>query len=267
MRLTVLKFLKVVKINFLASVQVLLEYRKSFLLATASICMWNVASWIWIKVLYQFSDSIAGYSIWQYVGFMGIYFFWINFFYFLFENSVRKLSDSIHDGKIDMLLVKPVDSQFSASIGIFDLPSLSSSLFGLAVTIFSLIRMGSGVGAAHLIVYFYIFTLSIIAFYSILFILMTATFYTGRFGGLSVLVSTLFDDPATIPTSAYSGVVKFFFYFIIPVALAVYMPSQLLYFKLDLNLLIFYSFYTLLLFFTSRVFWKIGLRSYSSAGG
>lgn len=258
------KYLKIVRILLSLSNQKIAEYRLSFYMTTVSIGLWLIADYVWLIIIYKFTHFFAGYNIWQYIGFLGFYFFFVNSFWFLFDYSLNKLSNDIYEGKIDMLITKPVDSQFLASFNEFDVPSVFNLIFGLGVFIFSILKLQLSVNILQ-VIYLIIITFSGLAsFYAIMFSVFSLTFWIGRSRAVQGLLHMIFHDPSKIPTAAYQGGVKVLFYFIIPVALVATVPTSILYFSIDYKLVLYYLAFTIVIFSLCRLIWRIGLRSYSS---
>jgi ABC-2 type transport system permease protein len=260
----IIKYLKFVKIIFSLSFQKMSEYRVSFALTVLSINLWIVVDIIWLLLIFEYTESFAQYSNWQYFGFIGVFSFVRNLFHFIFHNSVYRLTDHIYDGKIDTWITKPLSSQFLASFVSFNMPSIANVILGLVIFIISLIKIGIEITFWKVFLFIYVVVLAVVFMYSFMFSLLCLTFWLGRLSAFNDFVSLLFDDPAEIPTMAYKGVLKFAFYFIIPVVLVATLPTSIFYFGIDYKYILFYSVFVFSSFAFSRFIWRRGLRVYSS---
>lgn len=246
------------------SIQLMMEYRFNFFMTTWTIGLWLVSYAVWVALLYQFTDAIQGYSEIQYMGFIGFYFFVINLFWFLFDVGMDDLSAAIYEGRLDFLVTKPVDSQFMLTFRGFYMPSLFNMLFGFFVIVYSLSKSEIEVTFVQIALVVIVILLAIISIYAIMFTALSITFWAGRLNALQRFLSKVIDEPATIPGTAYKGVVKAFFYFIIPVVLITTVPTSVIYWEVASTTILFYAVFALAALLVSRIVWKMGLRSYTS---
>lgn len=247
------------------SYQKILIYRVSFILTTFTISLWLVASFVSIYIIYSYSDSFAGYSMWQYIGFMGFFQVFQNIFWFFFDTSLNSLSDNIFYGKIDGIITKPISSKFLASINEFDISSIPNIIFGALVLMVSLSKLDVNITLIMLTKLFIITICSVILFYSLFFSIMTLAFWAGRMNSVRGFLHTVLNDPGSIPTTAYRGIARFIASFIIPVALIATVPTSVLFFQdVSWKLTGFYILLTLVFYAVSNITWRIGLKNYSS---
>lgn len=261
------KYLKIIEILWSMSLQTMVEYRTSFILTTLSIALWLLIDIGWIYFVYRLTDTFAGLSIWQYILFLGIYFFWINFYWFLFTLSLGSLSKFIYEGELDKWLVKPIDSQFTASVRGFDIPSLGNSIFGIVTIIVALFNLQVDASIANVALAFIILCLSFVAFYSIIFIIFSYTFWAGRMTALEGFIDSFVDSTSSIPANAYTGIIRIIIYFIIPVAMITSIPLNLIFFEVSWQLILYYFIFTTSIALLARYVWKMGLKSYTSVSG
>lgn len=261
------KYLYILRILFSLSNQKIAEYRGSFFLETITITMWLLANILWVLLVFSFTDIFIGYSIWQYIAFQGFYFFAINLFWFFFDVSLNTLSNNIYDGKIDLWITKPMSAQFLASFNEFHIPSLVNLLYGFAVFICALVKQQIVLSITQVLSVLLIVVLSNIIFYSISFIVYCLTFWVGRLRAIHGILDVIFDDATSIPTDAYKGGLKFLFYFVVPVAITVTIPTSIVFFDFDSKMLLYYFVFAVLVYLLSRIVWRLGLRTYSSVSG
>jgi len=258
------KYIKILRILFSISTQLVSEYRVSFFLTSFTIALWLAVYVLRLHLIFLYTDSFAQYSIWQYLGFLGFYFFVINLFWFFFEGSLNKLSINIYEGVIDRLITKPVDSQFIVSFYDFNIPNLFNLLVGLVIFIVSLFQLGISVSILQFVLVLYLIILFIVSVYSLMFSGLCMTFWAGRLKAMESLIRLILDEPANVPASLYQGFFKVLFYFILPIALISTVPTNIFYFEIEYQLILYYSVFTLIAFGVSRFVWKRGLKTYSS---
>lgn len=257
-------YMKIIRRYLIISFQLVAEYRKSFILTSISISLWLVADFFWLYLLFQYTDSFAGYGVWHYIGFLGCYFLIINLFWFVFDKPLDSLSRNIYEGKIDQWITKPIDSQYAVSFREFDINSLPNFIFGFATIIVAIIKTNTTVNFTNLILVILTGIIAIVIMYACMFTAYSLTFWIGRSGALKSFMHILFDDPATIPATAYKGFVKFLFYFVIPAAMIATVPTEILFFYTHWNYLLYSTIFAVGMLLLSRIVWHLGLRTYTS---
>lgn len=261
------KYLKVIKALILISIHKATVYRLSFFMTTITIAMWLGAYLIWYYILFHYTSQIGGYNSWQYIGFLGFYQFTINVFWFWFSYGLYYLSDNIYDGKVDYFIVKPISSQFLASISELDIPSFFNMILGLSVYILALIKVNSHLTIISLLEFIIVFICSILIFYSFFFCFLISSFWLGRMQAIRGFFVKSYNDTSTVPTGTFQGVLKFILYFIFPVAVTTTIPTSILYFGIKWQLIFYYIIFTIGILLASMIVWKVGLKSYSSVSG
>jgi len=268
MKALVTSFIKNIKVFlrlFEMSFQTLLEYRIASIATFVSINMWLVAEVIWILIAFRFIDTFAGFTFWQYMTFHGFCFFIINIFYFLFDDGLFQLPNKIYDGTIDFWVLKPVKTEIFACFGTLSFSSLISAIFGLGISVFSLIMTDNTIEIEKLFIIGFLIVLGIYSFYKFILMIYSSTFWTGRITALIILVEkSLLEELSSTPTNIFTGVFKFVLYFVIPNALIITVPIQILFDKINFNIILYYLFYAVILTIISDFIWKQGMKKYSS---
>jgi ABC-2 type transport system permease protein len=181
----------------------------------------------------------------------------------IFGNSFANWHQHINSGSLDLILTKPIDTQLLLSLHAVSIPQLLTILAPIALLI--QLTWQYRIFPSVMIVGEYILALSlaISIFYSVWLILMTFLFWfigIPQWHHLFYRITTFMQ----VPPIVYQGVIKFIFYFVIPVFAAIMLPLQVVWQQSHraLGLLILVA---VIMFGISRIFFKVGLRSYNSA--
>jgi ABC-2 type transport system permease protein len=184
---------------------------------------------------------------------------------FFFVN-VANIPELVRTGRLDSLLVLPVDSQFAVSTKQFGLDSIVSAALGGVVVCVALSRLGIIPTPTSILLYVIALAFGVAVHYSIMLGLAAVSFWIVRAQGL-VYGYFNFLNIARYPDVIFPWLFRIVFGWIIPVVIIANIPARLLIkslgqpFPLMLHLVIAST----IVFWLSRVFWRFALRHYSSA--
>jgi ABC-2 type transport system permease protein len=184
---------------------------------------------------------------------------------FFFVN-VSNIPELVRTGKLDSLLVLPIDSQFAVSTKQFGLDSVLNAILGGVVVIVALSKLHVTPSIGMVVLYLVAVGFGVAVHYSIMLSLAAVSFWIVRAQGL-VYGYFNFLHIARYPDVIFPRVFRFIFGWIIPVVIVANIPARLLIKPLGhpvwlmLHLVIAGS----TAFFLSRIFWRFALRHYSSA--
>ena len=185
---------------------------------------------------------------------------------FFYVNLVN-LPELVRTGKLDFILLQPIDGQFATSVRQFGLDSIVNALVGVGIVIYSLHRLHvvpgvepdrslSGYDAAS-------GSRSIMRSCSPL---STASFWIVRSQGLIWGYYNIMNL-ARYPDVVFKGVVKFVFSWLIPVIVVTNVPARVLMNASETPwwLICHLLLASALMLFVSRILWRFALNRYSSA--
>jgi ABC-2 type transport system permease protein len=242
-----------------------MSFKSNFLLWIVVELLWFGLQLSFIGVIYLHTDHIASWTKWQVVMLVGASHVIQEIFQAFFLTNCTQLSELIRTGRLDFMLLLPVNMRFLVSLRQVDLGGFVNAALGAAV-------MGYAARQLHLvptvmqITGFAVLALvGILIHYSLMFLLATVAFWTVRAQGIVWGYYNLFNL-ARMPDEAFQGFFRAFFTFAIPILLVVNVPVRVL-----LNRLISPGQMFLLLgagcicFVASELFWRFSIRRYTSA--
>jgi ABC-2 type transport system permease protein len=240
-------------------------FKSNFILWIFVEMLWFVMQISFIAVIYQHTDYIATWTKWEVVLLVGVSHFVQQLFTAFFFTNVTQLSELIRTGKLDFMLLLPINSRFVVSFRHVDLGGFVNAASALAVIVYSTHQL-------HLtpsLVQWFTFPLFAIAaitvHYSLMLILASSSFFTVRAQGIVWGYYNLFNI-SRLPDAVFRGFFKVFFTFAIPMLLVANVPAKLLLQRLSspseaLLLLLMASF----CFAVSEWIWRLCLKRYTSA--
>jgi ABC-2 type transport system permease protein len=244
-----------------------MNFKANFVLWMAVELLWFLGQIVFIEVLFQYVDRIGDWTKWEVVLLIGTHQLIGQLFQAFFYTNISNLPELVRTGKLDFMLLLPVDSQFAVSTRQFGMDSVVNALVGVGIVIFSLTKMHVTPSAAQVGMYIVAVAMGVAVHYSIMFFLATISFWIVRAQGLIYGYFNLFNI-ARYPDSVFGkGVFRFVFSWIIPVIVVANVPARLLggLFDSPLPLLARLAGAAAIAVVLSRVFWRFALRRYSSA--
>lgn len=243
-----------------------MSFKANFTLWMVVEFLWFVGQIIFLEVLFAHTESIGGWSKWECVMLVGTHQITAQIFQAFFYVNLAELPDLIRTGRLDLFLVLPVDAQFAVSTRKFGLDNVVNALVGVAIVVFSLVKLAIVPTAFQVALYVVAIGLGVAIHYAVLFGLATVAFWIVRAQGLIYGYYNVFNI-ARYPDVVFRGVFRVIFSYLIPVIIVANVPTRTLARALDspwagLTQLAGAACFVVL---ATRAFWHFALRRYSSA--
>lgn len=234
--------------------------------------MWIVVEGLWfalqltfIGVLYLHTENIGSWTKWQVVALVGTSHLIQQLFTAIFLTNLTALSEHIRTGKLDFMLLLPVNTRFLVSFRQVDLGGFVNATGAVCVIGYALHRLHHTPGLAQFAGFGLLVLIGILIHYSLMLMLSATSFWTVRAQGIVWGYYNLFNI-ARLPDEAFRGAFKAVFTFALPMLLVSNVPVKLLVDKLaspfELLLLVVLAG---LVFTASELLWRTALKRYTSA--
>ncbi len=242
-----------------------MSFKGNFLLWIVVELLWFGLQLCFVAVLYSQTKAIGTWTQWQMVLLVGASNFIQQIYQAFFLTNCTNLSELVRTGKLDFLLLLPVNTRFLVSLRVVDLGAFVNALFAVCVMIFAAHKMDLHPGIGQLAGFAALCIVGITIHYSLMFMLATICFWTVRAQGIVWGYYNLFNI-ARMPDEAFRGAFKAVFTFALPVLLVSNVPTRVLADKINMP-------YAWLLLVGAGVFWalaaewfwRISVRRYTSA--
>ncbi len=259
------RYLKIYAALWQNSVVREMGFKTNFLLWIVVEALWFVLQLCFVVVIYQHTDSIGDWSKWEVVLLFGVSHFVQQLFTAFFLVNCTELSEHIRTGRMDFLLLLPVNTRFLISLRKVDLGSFVNAASALAVVGYAAHRLGITPSAAQIAGFAVMCFAGLLIHYSLMFLLASTSFWTVKAQGIVWGYYNLFNI-ARLPDSAFHGGFRAVFTFVLPMLLVSNVPAKLLLGKLtsplDMLLLVAMS---AALMGVSEMVWRFSVRRYTSA--
>jgi ABC-2 type transport system permease protein len=204
-------------------------FKGNFLLWIVVEVLWFALQLGFIAVLYQHTETIGTWTKWQVVLLVGTSHFIQQIFQAFFLVNCINLSELVRSGKLDFLLMLPVNTRFLLSLRQVDLGGFVNAASAVAVMFYAAGQLELSVTWPMLFGFLALCFIGICIHYCLMFSLATVSFWTVRAQGIVFGYYNLFNI-ARMPDDAFPkrGIFRSVFTFVLPVLLVSNVPVRLL---------------------------------------
>jgi ABC-2 type transport system permease protein len=243
-----------------------MSFKVNFLLWMVVEVLWFVGQIVFFSIIFANVNRIGDWSKWEVVLLVGTHQIIGQIFQAFFFVNIANIPELVRTGKLDSVLVLPVDSQFAVSSKQFELDSIVNAIVGAAIVIISLSNLHLVPTAVSVLLYLIALIFGVAVHYSIMLSLAAVSFWIVRAQGL-VYGYFNFLNIARYPDVIFPKLFRIIFGWVIPVIIIANIPARLLIKPLGQPfwLMAHLAIASLIVFWLSRFFWRFALRHYSSA--
>jgi len=244
-----------------------MSFKGNFLLWIIVELVWFGLQLSFVGVLFSQTRTIGTWTAWQVVLLTGASNFIQQIYQAFFLVNCTNLSELVRTGKMDFLLLLPVNTRFLVSMRQVDIPSFANAAFAVCVMGFAAHKLHLQPTALQLAGFAALCLVGLLIHYSLMFMLAAVSFWTVRAQGIVWGYYNLFNI-ARMPDEAFARarVFRAVFTFALPVLLVSNVPVRVLADKLTspamwgvlLGLGVAWA-------MISEWFWRLSLRHYTSA--
>ncbi len=240
-------------------------FKGNFLLWIIVELLWFGLQLAFIGVIYLHTETIGTWRQWQVVLLVGASQFIQQIFQAFFLINCANLSELIRTGKLDFLLMLPVNTRFVVSLRQVDLGGFVNAVSAVVVMIYALRQIPYTPSFGQVYAFFALCIVGILIHYSLMFMLATISFWTVRAQGIVYGYYNLFQI-ARMPDEAFRGLFKAVFTFALPMLLVSNVPVRVLIGTLtDFRLLLLLLGLVVVCAGVSEWIWRHSVRRYTSA--
>jgi len=241
-------------------------FKGNFLLWIIVEVLWFGLQLSFIGVLFLHTDAIGTWSKWQVVLLVGASHFIQQLYGAFFLVNCANLSELVRTGKLDFLLLQPVNSRFVISLRQVDLGAFVNAAVAACVILHAARRLELAPTVPVVLGFLALCVVGILIHYSLMFMLATISFWTVRAQGIVYGYYNLFQI-ARMPDEAFGrGAFRAVFTFALPMLLVSNVPVRLLTDKLaSLEPILLLLGMAVICAAVSEWVWRVSVRRYTSA--
>lgn len=253
-------FLKLAELNL----KQLLIYRLSFFISLALMTFWTAAFVILILVIFEHTDSLAGFQKGEVLLVLSFYYFFQNLADIFFKDNFEEFGEVCRRGLFDLRVVKPAPSRLLAFLYRMRFDYTAGFIVTFALFIFAIRHLAEIPQLVFFLLGFLYSFLMTFLYWCILSIISTLTFWISKNDAFRALIWNM-TQIARYPRQIYQHIIGKIFTFGLPIALLAALPAEIAIRFNNENLPWYGIFLTLLFYTISKIFWEYGLKKYTSA--
>ncbi len=200
----------------------------------ADFIMWSMVELFWmgvnvaaIAVIYQHTDSIAGWSQYEMLLLVGTSMLIQRLLMGIFWSNLFEMGRNIRTGSFDFFLAQPGRLLFMVSTRKLDLDGLANVVVAAAIVVFSARKLELQPSLTDISLYLLFIGCGLFISYAILLLLASVSFWTIGTKGVEGGYFTLYEF-SRLPKQAFSGVANVIFVWILPTVVVSNVPSRAL---------------------------------------
>lgn len=259
-----MKYFYLLKTCFKLGIVNTTAYRGAFLLEIFQSAISIATTLIGFSVIFLHTQEVNGWSYDELLVVVAVYFLAGGILSFMVRPNMNLLMKDIWDGKLDYLLLKPIYSQVLVSMRKIQIWRFFDILIGLVIMGVVFNKLGHKLTPGNIALFVLTFLIGVLIIYSFYLMLTTIALWTIKMENLPLVFDSLFDT-GRWPVGLYPIWLRASLVLIVPIAVAVTIPAQVLIGTLSLPLLLGSLVFSCLMFGLACWFWHFGIRYYTGA--
>jgi ABC-2 type transport system permease protein len=259
-----MRYLKLLLIFYRNALYAEMEYRANFAVNAVMSLFWVAFAILGLRLFFFHRDHIGLWSYHQAMLVVGCYSLFSGLIEALLQPNITRIVEQVRQGSFDFVLVKPVNSQFMATLRHLSVWKLVDVLVGIGICFHALARLGTWPSPSQVAIFLALLASAAVIVYSLWVLMVTSAFWFVRIDNITELFSALFET-ARFPVSAYPNWLRGVLTFVIPVALVTSFPAAALIGKIGWIQVLGSGLMAAGLFCASALAWRHAVRHYSSA--
>lgn len=252
-------YLALFRTSFIAD----LEYRVNFLTRIATDIFWYFAQIMTFEVLFRHTPKIGDWNLEQMRVFLGVVFVVDGLYMIILSENLDQFSEKVRKGDLDLLLAKPVNSQFMISLQKASTAMIGNLGLAVAWFTYSLIQLPN-FEWLRLFWLILLIPCGLIALYTMRFFMAAMAVIFARSENLQFIWYQIYRLGMR-PDSIYVPWMKWMLLTALPVGVIASVPARALLEPPNLPLFLWVVVLSVILIYLSNKFWKFALKFYSSA--
>ncbi len=240
-----------------------MEYRANFLFRVVTDTVWYAAQIIGFNVIFTHTKSIAGWDAEKTRVFLGLLFVADAIYMIMLSDNLDKLTDRVRKGELDLLLVKPINSQFIVSLQRVSTSLITNLIMGICFLGYSFAQLPDA-SVPRLLWLLLMIPCGLVCLYSVRFMISATSVIFTKADNLQFLWHQVYRLGMR-PDQIYSRWLRMIVLSVIPVAMIASVPARFVVGPPDWGLAAWTVGWSIFLIWCSSRYWKLALRFYTSA--
>ncbi len=246
------------------SVQESAAYRTDFF-ASLLVTLLNFgAELVGLWTIFSNTRALNGWNVFHMLALLGVFRTMGGIVGLVIAPNMRLIMDDIREGRLDFVILKPINSQFFASFRRVVVWRLADIALGLVLVLIACVKLAASITIGKVIMFMLMLAAGAVIIYSFWLVLGTLAFWLTRVNNMEMVFWNVFEA-GRYPVQIYNPVIRFCLTYIIPLAFITTFPAAALVGKSHISGLALAAFFAAASLFAASSFWHYGLRRYSGA--
>jgi ABC-2 type transport system permease protein len=204
-----------------------LMFRFDFIMWALVELFWMAVNVMLVAVVYQHTDSIAGWTRYEMLMLVGSSMLVQRFIMGFVWSNLFEMVRNIRSGYFDFFLAQPGNPLVMVSTRKVDLDGLANAVVAASVVIYAARQLSLTPSALDIAFYGLLLLCGFLIHYSILLITVSLTFWFGSAQGIEGSYFTLMEF-SRLPKAAFKGVARILFVWLLPTVIVSNIPASTL---------------------------------------
>jgi ABC-2 type transport system permease protein len=242
-----------------------MEYRGDFLFWTVVATMWTIFNFFFYTLIAGVNNGIAGWSVLEMYILMAVFSLLDTFTWSFFYQNMREYTESIFSGKLNMLLTKPIDTQFMLMTQTNSLNNVFRFFIGIGVLVWAVPQLEVQIAPQTWLIFIAMFMIALAFIYFLWFFLSTLAFWVEKLDNINNMIPAM-RRVWQVPRQVYTGATTILLTIIIPIGLVVSVPSEIIVNRAAPFWMLYLIGAAIVMYVISRWFFKYSIKKYSGIG-
>jgi len=263
--MAVLRYLKLFGLFVRVSVQDDAAYRVDFFVHMILSIVQLFGELMGLWMIFANTTALNGWDAWQIFALLGVFRIMSGVIGLGIAPNMRLIMEDIRDGKLDFVIMKPVNTQFFASTRRLIIWRLTDIALGLGVAFFASLRLSAELSALQIAQFIIMLVVGIAIIYSFWLALATLAFWFTRISNIEMVFWNVFEA-GRYPVDIYRPSIRLALTYVIPLAFLTTFPASALLGKpLPAGGVVTALVIAVASLTFASIFWRFGLSRYSGA--
>ena len=258
------KYFLIYRRLMIANWHVLVSYRSDFVTSILSSLMFSSYHLITVLLLTYKVPAVYGWTRNELLLLASTYSVFVGFYHAFISRNLGQLADEIYYGRLDYVLLKPIDSQVATTMWQINYVSLVRVIFGLCLSWYFINSMHISITLGTVMTYIVVIISGIFILYSFWLPFISLMIFNPRLSNIVMLLYNVINI-ARYPREMYARLPVYIFAPLIPLAIILTTPTKILLQKFSFFMGIELLSVCVILGLFARFIWKYSLRYYTSA--
>ncbi len=239
-------------------------YRANFIAHLVVTFLAFAAELIGLWTIFSNTTSLGGWNAYEILAMLGVFRAMHGIIGLFISPNMRRNMEEIRDGRLDYMVIKPLNTQFYASFRRIVVWRLTDIAMGLILVGIACGHPSATLTVGRLANFIVMLAAGVVIIYSFWLILSTCAFWFTRINNIEMVFWNVFEA-GRYPVDIYSHPVRLGLTYIVPLAFIVTFPAGALMGKAHVPGAGFAVVAAVVSFWAASAFWRYGLRCYSGA--